>query len=204
MHENDYPAGFGAGIVVAGSASVDILWATPFLPLPDAVPNPPVLIYGATQFLSNGVLDWVTGWWQVPLDPPKRYEPLGSGTQIFNSTMIVSVTQLTEILHSKTINTTIINASSVIASKSEWSFEGNNSYDIITLPTPAIDGTVELDAITSPHISHAVEWTDGNQWAAIKIPPLAGQSFYSIVGASPIIKWTPRTTYRFRFYEAKP
>jgi hypothetical protein len=138
--------------------------------------------------------------------------PPVAGIEIFSSTSLISATSTINILNATTIITPgIISASSVVAPKTEWFFDGNNSYDIITLPTPAIDGTLEVAAITDPVISHVVEWIENTtnyagrrepHWEAVKNPPIAGKSYYMIAGASPIEKWWPHTLYRFRFYEA--
>lgn len=137
------------------------------------------LIYGATEW-GNPPLS-ATGWCQVR-DNPLRYEQFGNGSTIFNSTEIVSSTSTTEILY----------ATSVVTTKYEQSFVGNNSYDIVNLDYPAHVGTLEVVAITDGPISHSVEWINGNHFAEVVV---SGE----IISASPIEIWWPGCTYRFRY-----
>jgi len=129
----------------------------------------------------------------------EKWPPV-SGVNVYSATTIISVTQNVDILSATDVYVSgVISASAVISPKLEQSFVGNNSKDYVNLDTPAINGTVEILAITDPVISHGVEWVEGNHWEAVKMPGIEGAG-ETIVSVSPVGKWWRGCTYRIRYY----
>lgn len=95
--------------------------------------------------------------------------------------------------------TSLIIVDKIVSEKYVQTFNGDNSYNIINLDSPAYAGTLEIVAITSKYISHDVLWEKDNHYEEVTLPPLEGQALGDITSVSPIVKWFPRTKYLLKY-----